>query len=460
MSDVREADLSTGRSPSPRAEPVAPEARIASMDALRGMALLGILAMNIEIFAWPDAGYENPRYSGGTGFANVASWAFSEVVFSGKMMSLFSMLFGAGLVLMTERTDARGASLRGVYYRRILWLLAFGLIHAYLIWHGDILVSYALCGLLLYLFRRKRPRTLVVIGSVMIAIGACTIAGLDAFGGFARQIAAQVETLRAAGKTPRDWQVEIARAWKDELRDYMDPRPEEIGREIAIYRGGYLGILRHRAPLALAFETWIFAMYLFWSVGGRMLLGMALMRLGVFTASRSSRFYRNLALVGYGVGLPLTLLGVIHVSRSGYDVLRAWWAVLALDAGTVPLALGHAGVLLGIYRSGAWRAFTRRLAAVGRMALTNYLMQSLICTTLFYGYGLGLYARLSRPLLWGVVGAIWAIQLFLSPLWLRAFRYGPAEWLWRALTYGTLPPFAARPAALAMSRDRPVPLSD
>src|SRR5262249_32855733 len=142
----------TGPAPKAEAEPVTQAERVASVDVLRGFALCGILAMNIVDFAWPQPVYSKPTAMTGYTRADVALWVFNPLFFDMKMMTLFSMLFGAGLVLMGDRADAKGASLRGVYYRRVLWLLAIGLIHAYFIWAGDILVMYAECGLIIYLF--------------------------------------------------------------------------------------------------------------------------------------------------------------------------------------------------------------------------------------------------------------------------------------------------------------------
>lgn len=431
----------------PRAEPVAERERIEAVDALRGVALLGILTMNIVAFSWPEGGYDNPRYSGGTGTANVAAWAFNQTLFAGKMMSLFSMLFGAGLVLMNDRAAARGASLTRVYYRRVLWLLVIGLAHAYLIWYGDILVPYAVCGLFLYFFRNKAPRTLIALGSALVLLGVLLGAGLMSYGRFARDASQTVAALRAEGRTPPEWKVGLAQGWDEGFRAFAQPSPEELEETIATYRGGYPGIVKERAPTVFMFQTVIFLLNFGWEIAGRMLIGMGLMKLGVFSARRSPRFYRRLAALGYGAGLPLTLFGLFDVlARHDLKAIDAPWGLLAFGLGMVPMALGHTAVVMLAYQSGTRPEWMARLAAVGRMALTNYLMTSLICTTLFYGYGFGLFAKLDRPALWLVVLAVWALQLWLSPIWLRRFRFGPAEWLWRALTYGTWPPLRVRTA--------------
>src|SRR5262249_26237766 len=157
-------DVALAKAPEPLAEPVSSAERYFSVDVLRGFALLGILAMNIVAFAWPFSAYENPLLGGGFTGLDRAVWIGNHLIFEEKMMTIFSMLFGAGLVLMDQRAEARGARVRGIYYRRVFWLFVIGLVHSYLIWIGDILVLYAQCGLLLYLFRKMKPRTLIISG--------------------------------------------------------------------------------------------------------------------------------------------------------------------------------------------------------------------------------------------------------------------------------------------------------
>ncbi len=435
-----ESLTATVPAPPAPAMPVAPAERIEAVDVLRGFALLGILTMNIVAMAWPFAGYEDPRHSGGDDPANRAAWLLNATVFSGKMMTLFSMLFGAGLVLMADRAARRGASVRGVYYRRTLWLLVFGLIHGYLIWFGDILFFYAICGLLLYPLRRLPPRWLIGLGVALLLVGSAIGLGFTLFAGLTEQAALQVEAERAAGRTPTELQVALGDIWREGLRQFARPTREEMNKEIAIYRGSYADILPHRAESLLMFQIFGLLLFMLWGIGGRMLLGMGLMKLGVFSAERSERFYRLLAALGYGIGLPLTLAGALNILAHDFEALDVPWGALVFGLGMVPTALGHAAVLLLICKAGALTWLTRPLAAVGRMALTNYLLQSLICTTVFYGYGLGLFGSVDRVGLWLIVLAVWALQLVISPLWLRAFRFGPAEWLWRTLSYWELQP--------------------
>ena len=412
--------------------PVSAAERITAIDVLRGFALLGILAVNIGVFALPEAAEYNPRVAGGFTGANFAVWLITHLLFEMKMMAIFSMLFGAGLVVMTGRAADRGQSLRGFYFRRVGWLLVFGLLHAYGLWEGDILVSYALCGFVLYFFRNLPPGKLLLWGGCVFIFPVLLLGG----GGLL------LDVWSDAGNHPGQsgGQVALRRIVESYYRP-PDETQEEIQKEIVTYRDGYWKLFRHRAGLNVYSQTVEFLLETGPRVAGLMLLGMALMKLRVFTGVRSPRFYRGLAVFGYGVGLPIVGYGAKELIEHDFDLVYQ----IAIGGhynyvGSVFVALGHVGVVLLACQAGLWPSLTRRLAAVGRTALSNYLLQTLIATTLFYGYGFGLFARLDRLALAGVVSAVWCFQLAVSPVWLRYFRFGPMEWLWRSLTYGRVQP--------------------
>jgi uncharacterized protein len=446
--DVPPAPLAPPATPAP----VESEARLTAVDVLRGFALCGILAMNIVNFGWPQSVYNNPTDAPGYGWADSFLWMFNHIFFDTKMMTIFSMLFGAGLVLMSDRAEAKGASLRKVYYRRVLILLAIGLIHAYLVWEGDILVPYALCGLLLYPLRKKSPRTLIVTAVVLLSLVFPLWGGVRAAVSFAHHVTQQVDAEIKEGKTPAGWKKSIHDAWtKSQEENKRDPA--KFQKVLDTYRGGYGGIVVHRAKQLVWEQTLGFVLGFWWMVGGRMLLGMGLMKMGVFSAALPRPFYVRLALIGYGIGLPLVLADVAidfhykFFNDAGMAYINGgWWLINSVSSPF--MALGHIAVVMMICQAGALPWLTRRLAAMGRMALTNYLTQSIVCSTLFYGYGLDLYGTLYRPGLYLVVLAIWAFQLWISPIWLERYRFGPAEWVWRSLTYGKAQPFrrAIKPA--------------
>lgn len=422
----------------PALEPVAEPERITAVDTLRGFALCGILVMNIIAFALPDAAYGNPPVAGGFAGADFVAWLTSHLFFELKMMSIFSMLFGAGLVLMGERAEARGGTPLRIYYRRVGWLLVIGLAHAYLIWYGDILFFYAVCGLLLYPFRRRSPKVLITVGllvtMVAIPIGIAFSANITQV----KQKAAEAEAALAAGQAQQELPPDLRNAlaaWK-EMRPTFEPTPAEIAQDIKTYRGSYSEIFKHRAPVLFMFQTVFFVAFFLWRIAGLMLLGMGLMKLGVFSAKRSRRFYTFCVILGYGIGFPLIAYGARALIAHQFAADYVFGAGLIFNyVGSLLVALGHVGGVMLVYQARLLNWLTARLAALGRMALTNYLSHSLICTTLFYGYGFGLFGSINRAGLLGVVVAIWIFQLVVSPWWLRRFRFGPAEWVWRSLTY-------------------------
>jgi len=426
----------------PEAQPVAGSERYFAVDVLRGFALLGILAMNIVSFGWPWPAYGNPMRGGGFQGLDRGIWFFNHLVFEEKMMTIFSMLFGAGLVLMDQRAEARGAHIRGVYYRRVLVLLGIGLVHSYLIWMGDILVLYAQCGLLLYLFRNLRPRTLILGGIMALLVTIPLTFGMAAFVEHLKATAARVDAQIKAGETPSARDKQLHDTWTEEFQEYIEPTPEiekkSWDKEMAAYRGGYRRIVEYRAPTVFIIQTIVPLLFgSLFVASGRMLIGMGLMKLGVFSAQRSRHFYLAMVVLGYGIGTPLMIFDGWEMIRHNFSHAYGLHGGKFYNAyGSVVVALGHVGLIMLIVQSGALGWLTTRLAAVGRMALSNYLTHSIVCTTLFYGYGFGLFGHVNRTGLVAIVITIWVFQLLISPVWLKYFRYGPAEWLWRSLTYG------------------------
>jgi uncharacterized protein len=405
--------------------PVAAPERISALDTLRGFAVLGILVMNVQSFAAPMAAYINPTAYGDLTGANLLVWAVSHLLFDQKFMTLFSVLFGAGILLFTSRAVAKGHSPRRLHYRRMLWLLLFGAAHGYLLWYGDILFSYALCGTLVFPLRKLPPAKLLLIGLLLIFIGSA----LWLFFGWSMQFWPEEEVTKIQEE---DWR----------------PGPERLAFELDAYRGGWWEQMRHRAPTAFEFQTLLFFIAIVWRVSGLMLVGMALYKLGIVAAQQTSRFYAGMAAAGLLAGLPLIGYGITRNFAAGWDVRYSFFLGSQFNYwGSLLVAAGWLALLMLACRSAAWGWFTRPLAAVGRMAFTNYLLQTILCTAIFYGHGLGLFGSVERRWQVLVVFGVWALQLLWSPLWLRYFHFGPFEWLWRALTYGTRPPFRRAAAA-------------
>jgi uncharacterized protein len=392
--------------------PITESQRIRTLDVVRGFALLGILVPNIVVFAWPSNAMTDPAGMGG-GPWNEAGHGITAVFFLGKMMALFSMLFGAGVVVYGRKFDDDGNGKRpplsrgaGLWYRRTGWLLVFGLVHAVGLWFGDILVWYAMAGLLaVWWVRRINPRWQIVIGLGLHLVGTILITAFFAAG---------------------IWAVGSGKMGPEALMG--DPALEIKG-----YTGTYLDAVLIRLP-TLAFFWLLMGPMFTPGVTGLMMIGMGLVRLGILTGERPTSFYANAAVLGLVGGLGLTLTVFSGIAQAWPDYAGFIWQACAQFIG-IPISLGYMALLIWLVRIDLLRPLTNALASVGRMALSNYLLQTILCTTLFYGYGLGYYAKVEYPALFGVVAGVWIVNIVFSTVWLRFFRFGPAEWLWRSLTY-------------------------
>ena len=395
--------------------------RILSLDVVRGFALLGILLINILAFGAISAMTLNPTL-GFSLTSDIWIWGAIELTAEGAMRALFSMLFGAGVLLFLERGEDRGK----LHFKRTFWLLIFGLINGYvLMWLGDILFTYALAGFILYFLRNMSAKGLAILSVVLFACLCAYSAALNL----------GLEFLRSAANQ----NAEAAAGWA-EFYDVFAPSEAAKKAEIAQRTGSFLALMSWSAAEYTIMLLTFIPMLLVWDALVFMCIGMALYRYQVLQGAHSDRFYLFTAIAGFGVGLTINAYEIYLMIASDFDILETFpFFKPTYQLGRLGVALGWLGVLiLAMRRFG----IGRKLAAVGRMALTNYLMQSLICLFIFSGIGFGLLGELRRTELYIVVLLIWAFQLWLSPWWLARFRYGPAEWLWRALTYGKAPPFS------------------
>lgn len=393
--------------------PTAPADRIVALDVLRGFALLGILVMNIQSFSMIDAAYLNPTAFGSLEGAEGGVWLLSQLFADGKFISIFSMLFGAGMVLMSDRAVARGDAPARLHYRRMAGLLVIGLAHSYLLWSGDILVPYAVCGSLAFLLVRLSPKGLAAAGLASWLIGGMILLLL----GLAMLAAppAMLAELDAS-----DWQVS----------------PQTIAADLKTFRGGWLQQQEQRVIDSL-FMQLVALPLMFWQLTGLMLIGMALFKTGFLVGRLSVRWYANAAIFALAVGLPATAAGVY------WNVSHQWNMEYSMLLGRLPnyfgslaVAIAYMALLILALRSPLGPPLTQILAPVGKLALTNYLGQTLICTTIFYGHGLGWYGHLDRVEQLVVVVGVWLVQIVWSSWWLKRHPLGPAEYLWRRLTYG------------------------
>ncbi|WP_394844722.1 DUF418 domain-containing protein [Pendulispora brunnea] len=387
--------------------PIERQARIADIDVIRGAALFGVLMCNLAFcYRTPLFAHGGPRYDSG-----LEHWVstFELVFLSDKAMTLFSMLFGAGLTIFYERASARSSGAMGLLARRLFFLSLFGFLHMFLLWNGDILVDYATAGLCALAFMKRRAWVLwvgIVVLTLFPVLGEFWPALRDAAYGM------------------------------DSAKHYEDAIP--------IYgHGTYLDIVRYRCHEAVVY---MWRAYIFYWPGTmrNMLVGMLVWRSGILrTPLAHARALRWTALIGIVVGLVYPVVRTIHYEihhRSLFPPNSVWRP--ALSAISAPLlALGYAaGILLLLHRGGLGQRAFAALAPVGRMAFTNYLTQSMVFSTVFYGYGLGLIGQVGYtvPALMGI--SFYALQCVVSTYWLRHFRFGPFEWVWRCLTYGRWQP--------------------
>ena len=411
-----ESSISNLQTPTSSAE------RIASIDTLRGFALLGILVMNINSFGMIGSAYMNPTALGPPEGLDYVVWWIAHLLAEMKFMTIFSALFGAGIVLMWQRAKRGGRKSTWLHYRRMFWLLVIGLAHAHLLWFGDILVPYALCGMVMYWLSGLRPRWLIPSGIMLIGVGSAL--------------------MLVSGLTMPNWPEEtVAKMSAD-----WAPTAEQIEMQLAMYRGSWLEQMPYRSIQALSMETFLFLFLFFWRIGGLMLIGMALFKLGFFSGERSHRFYGIGAIVGLIVGGTLIQFGVLQNHHNQWTMQYSFFLGSQYNYwGSLLVAFAWSCLVILACKLQWMNWLLNALAAVGRMALSNYLLHTIICTTFFYGHGFGWYGYLSRSSLLLIVLFIWVLQLIVSPWWLKRFRFGPFEWLWRSLTYWSWQPMRREP---------------
>lgn len=408
-----------------------------SIDAVRGFAVLGILLMNIVGMGLPAFAYVDPTYAGGSTGADLWTWAINNVLTDGKMRALFTMLFGASAVLIAQRAEGGQPGPAATHYRRMLWLFVFGMIHAYFLWWGDILVTYALAGLAIFPFRKLDWRLQLGIGVAVLA----ALLGLNLFE--ARELSVMHAAAMAPNAAP-----EAVKAWQG-ASQLVAPSADLGRQEIIGYRGGFLDALRVRSLAARLIQLYLMPTSEIPEAIGQMFVGMALFQTGFFTLRWSSRAYLTTIAVGYLLAVPATAWLAWRIWQAGFEPLTLnrledWQQV------TRPLiGMAHASVVLLVVRGGTAQAVVNRLTAAGRMAFSNYLMTSIITTLVFCGFGLGLYGRLSRFQELAVVAGVWVFILAWSRPWLARFHYGPFEWAWRSLVRWRLQPFLRAPSAPA-----------
>ena len=476
------------------AGPVPESQRLGMLDLLRGFALLGIFMVNMQFFTMVFSAFMKPDVFGDAPWTDVLAWGFVKTFFEYKFISLFSVLFGAGMVVQMTRAKAKGRPFVPTYLRRMVVLALIGLIHGFLLWYGDILFIYSIVGTALLVARNWRPRTMFITAGSIIAfffIAQLTI-GLILYariGGFHADTDAdsRAETVAAADQDEPPF---------DPLADAADPDPEPSSSDpadpddptnaeeepesppwseenpelaqrfpwLAAMRDSGFNVLSEgwvtaetaaykEGPYssALAFRSLTYVILVLfsavsygWRVLATFLIGAALMKLGFFAVS-AGRWHRRLFFIGMGFGIPAELAHTVLIyAGAGKRVDLAMLGATLHEPGSLAVCLGLVGAAGMIISSGTLPKLVRAISAVGRLALSNYLLQTVMATFLMYSWGLGYFGEVPRPWQVALVLVIYALQIPLSVLWLRFFTIGPMEWIWRSLTYNKRQPMRRR----------------
>jgi len=403
--------------------PILPGERIESIDLIRGFAIFGILLVNMQFYNAPFTFMllNTPWWTGTAD--RIATWGirfFAE----GKFYPLLSFLFGLGMTLLMARMDLRGISFALVYRRRLFVLLLIGIVHGVLIWAGDILVTYAVLGFFLLLFRTRRPKT-VLVWAVICWLFPVLLMGLAALfiemGRSFPQSAAQIDA--AFTEAAVDYRTLADKALTAYAHGTFGEMVAVRARELALQ---YTGLF--------AYGPTIFAFFLSGMYAGRRWTSRDLPEL-LPHFRRGIWWMLAAAIIG-----NVVFATARESSSMAVPSFMSFLAVLGATVSAPASCFLFVTAAILVARQQAWTTRFSPLAAVGRTAISNYLFQSIVCTTLYNSYGFGLYGQVGPAAGVGITIALFCVQLFLSRWWLERFRFGPVEWLWRSLTYRTLQP--------------------
>ena len=384
--------------------------RIDSLDLIRGIAILGILIMNITSFSHIGVAYINPTL--GAGIEGINGWlhAFAFLFADMRFMSMFSILFGTGMMLFVRNIEKRGLKPIGYHYKRMFLLLGFGLFHAHLIWMGDILVPYAICGCLVFLIRNWSSKRLVIVGFLLFMIPIF------------------MDLLTYLTLSPKELGEIYGGIWT--------PESSNMIKEIQAYQSSYLGQMQARSQAASYLETSLFLYDGLWRYSAMMITGILLFRMEWFQAIKARIYYLRFGLVCLFIGLVISATGLFL----SYEYL--WEGAWSMTVGhqftyiaSFFMALSYISILVYWSTIRFGTRLQNLLKKVGRMAFTNYIMSSIVCTFIFYGHGFGYFAKFDRLQQWGVVLFVWALIFLLSNWVMSRYRQGPLEFIWRKLTY-------------------------
>ena len=430
--------------------PLVNKERILFLDCVRGIALLGILLMNSMAQSQSHLFYEFMNLNQPVKGLNFYAWVAERGIFEGTMRGLFSILFGAGTYLLLIRLQRQKTGLEpaDIFYRRMLWLLVFGLINAFLfLWPGDILYPYALCGLLLFPFRNWSARKLLWGVLFLLVLGTYRENRmlLDTKDIITKgQLAEKTDTLK---QKLTDVQKEDLKKWQgfkeENTSEGMMKKAMEETKKTREKSHSYISMVKYLRDINMMIQS-IFFYNSWWDILMFMFLGIALLRSGFIEGKKSTSLYLVITVIGIGVGVLLNywLLKAEYGNRFDMVAITQKWDFSYYQVRRLFQTMGYLSMLVLLYKIIPFRKILNIFAPVGQMAFTNYLMQSIIMAIIFYG--MGWYGQLQRYQIYYVVLGVWIFQIIFSHIWLRYFLFGPFEWLWRSLTYLHKPPFIKR----------------
>lgn len=422
--------------------------RIFSIDVIRGIALMGILFINICQAGLPGAYDSGAIHFFNLNPADYYSWFISNMFIEGKMRCLFSFLFGAGVLLFTSKFEEQGLKATGAWYRRMLWLFLFGLIDVYIIlWSGDILLEYAACGMLLFPMRKLKPVYLILIALVMSAWVSFVFNENFSELKTNRETYLQTEQLVKEGKKPNAGQEKERQKWINRTKHFYPFSNEtiklisgNIEKDILKKKQGYTDMFLEQAPEN--FEEEYSAFYAaIWETTAAMLIGMALFKWGFFSGSFSRKKYLLIALACFAIGFPFSYLVTYYPhSHAAHFIVnyidnRSFDFAVYNEIGRLLVPIGYAAVIIMICNSGWLKKLTYALSCFGKTAFTNYIIQNIFITVFFNAYGFAQFGQYSRMGIYYIMAITWIIQITFSVIWLKYYKMGPLEWLWRSLTY-------------------------
>ena len=424
-----------------QATPVLGNERIEILDSLRGVAVLGILLMNIPYFALPDpTQLYDLAVLNEMGTINQKVWLVITWIFNGTMRALFALLFGAGIILFTQRQEQKIPGPRSADYfiRRQMWLMLFGLINFYvLLWIGDYLFPYACCAFLLYTFRNKSPKTLLIGAGICLLLMVVrenvdlvrnknTISRGEAV--------SRLDTSIVKLSNEQAAELNAMTAFKN--RTSLENRKKIAENSLKEVRGNYSMLYKYQTTRGMDIFIYL-AYYQIWSLLLFMFIGMAFYKNGILTGKASSTKYWLLFIIGLGGGLAISWYRIQLLMQHEFNSFEYTKNVIFNfnEIGRMFRALGIFGLIMLMYKSGFFKWLFDLMRPVGQMAFSNYLGQSFLMGLFFYGIGWGMFGKLQRYEIYYVVGITWVIQIIFSHVWLHYFQFGPLEWIWRQLTY-------------------------